>query len=101
MLVPTGPGLINIHRQKKATWLPRAILLDVIHVCRRLFSHVALQMTQGCVACLAALEKETSPCPRLQREIHARADRYDLAIYMFYVVSMLEHRPQRGYPTNR
>lgn len=92
--------LINVHCQKETTWFPRAILLDIVHVGGRVFSQVALQVAQGGMACLAALEKDTFSRCHLQREIHARADRYDLAVYMFYVVSMLKHRPQRGNPGN-
>lgn len=92
--------LIYIQRQKETTGPALTSLLDVVHIGSRVFTHMALHVAQGGTAYLAALEKDTPSSRCLQYEIHTRADRYDLAIYMFCVISMIKDRPQQCNPTN-
>ena len=92
--------LIYIQGQKETARSAIAVLPDVVHIGCSVFMHMTLHMAQGGMACLAALEKDASSRRHLQNKIHTRAHRYDLPVYVFYVVSMLEGRPHQRNSTN-
>ena len=92
--------LIYIQGQKETARSAITVLPDVVHIGCSVFMHMTLHMAQGGMACLAALEKDASSRRHLQNKIHTWAHRYDLPVYMLYVVSMLEGRPHQRNSTN-